>query len=496
MPPCTPSEAELLEGVIQNVDSLNGEITIVTKDGKTVTLTIATEAPVETDGASSSLETLEPGSHVEVEVDEDGQVATHIKSRQAKIEGVIVPGGIVQLDDGTTEVTIETERGHRRTVLVTDSTRIKLEEDFPGTPADLHVGAEVEVKFDPDSRVAFRIDAEGEEAKIEGVIVPGGIVQLDDGTTEVTIETERGRKLALVVGPSTRIELEDDFPAIPADLREGQEVGVKFDPFTRKALRIEVEEARVREITDYNFRLLISDDRLAIGDFTELLVTIDRVGVQQGGESGGWIEFDAPVDGDGWTVDLTQLQGDNAVEILKVELDDGEYTKVFIHIDKETGVSGVLTSGDPVTLKLPSSKLQIVKPFEIVEGGPAVDFVFDIAVVAAGNVKSPQGIKYLLLPVIGQSGANIPFVEGDTTAPEITVTGVTEGQQSSEPLTITYSATDDTDPDPSVSATLNGDAFTSGDVVSAVDQYELVVTAEDASGKESEVTINFEIVEP
>ena len=168
---------------------------------------------------------------------------------------------------------------------------------------------------------------------------------------------------------------------------------------------------------DYNFRLLISDDRLAIGDFSELLVTIDRIGVQQGGESGSWIEFEAPVDGDDWTVDLTKLQGDNAQEILRVQLADGAYTKIFIHIGKDTEVSGVLTTGDPVTLKLPSSKLQIVKPFEIVEGGPAVDFVFDIAVVAAGNVKSPKGIKYLLLPVIGKSGPHQSYHILDTDAP-------------------------------------------------------------------------------
>ena len=150
---CTPTEEEFVEGILQNVDSVNGQITIVTKDGKTVTLTIATEAPVETEGASSALETLELGASVEVEVDEDGRVAQRITARQAKVEGVIV---VIERD----EVTLETDRGRRVTVRVTDRTRIKLEDDFPGTLADLQMGAEVEVKFNPSTDVALKIKVE------------------------------------------------------------------------------------------------------------------------------------------------------------------------------------------------------------------------------------------------------------------------------------------------------------------------------------------------
>ena len=225
---CDLAKAELVEGILQNVDSASGEITIVTQDGKTVTLTLATEAPVETEGASSALETLEIGASVEVEVDEDGSVAERIEARQSKVEGAIVE---IEGD----EVTLESDRGRRVTVRVTDRTRIKLEDDFPGTLADLRVGAVVEVKFDPDSKVAFKIDAEEEEAEIEGVVV-------EVSADEVTIETERGRKLTLVVGDRTRVELEDDFPGTIADLQVGAEVEAKFDPFTRTAYKIEVEE--------------------------------------------------------------------------------------------------------------------------------------------------------------------------------------------------------------------------------------------------------------
>lgn len=74
--------------------------------------------------------------------------------------------------------------------------------------------------------------------------------------------------------------------------------------------------------------------------------------------------------------------------------------------------------------------------------------------------------------------------------------GVSEGQESTSPLTITYSASDDTDTNPGVSAKLNGEAFASGDEVSDVGEYVLVVTAEGVSGKETEKTISFKIVPP
>ena len=159
---CTAAEAEMLKGILEKVDTANGEITIVTKDGKTVILTISTDAPVVTDGAISALETLEPGASVEVEVDQ--QIVRLIRAHQAKVEGTIVE---IEGD----EVTVESERGRKITVLVQDITRIYLEDDFPGLVTDLRAGSKVEIKFDPESRVAFKIGAEEEDAEIEGRVV-------------------------------------------------------------------------------------------------------------------------------------------------------------------------------------------------------------------------------------------------------------------------------------------------------------------------------------
>ena len=161
---------------------------------------------------------------------------------------------------------------------------------------------------------------------------------------------------------------------------------------------IEVEEGG-------NFRILISDDVNAIGEFAQLIVTIDRIGLQQGGESGSWTELS--VAEDDREVDLVLLQGDNAQEIVRAEVQPGPYGKVFVHVDDVTGFLKSAPS-TPVSVKLPSSKLQIKSPFEV-QTDSVTSFVYDITVVAAGNERS--GIKYILQPVITESGANQQYNE-------------------------------------------------------------------------------------
>ena len=85
---CTPAEIEQLRGVLQNVDSANGKITIVTEDGKTITLKIDTETETTAEGDNVTIRSLKPGSSVEVEVKEKDkdkeQTAKRIKVRRSE----------------------------------------------------------------------------------------------------------------------------------------------------------------------------------------------------------------------------------------------------------------------------------------------------------------------------------------------------------------------------------------------------------------------------
>ena len=151
-----------------------------------------------------------------------------------------------------------------------------------------------------------------------------------------------------------------------------------------------------------NFRFLVSDEQNVIGDFASLTVTISRIGVLSKGESGKWLQFD-PLNTE---VDLTTLQGDNAQVIWSGNLPDGPYGKVFIYVEDTRGV--LEATGETVEVKLPSNKLQMTKSFEVTSDS-VLNFVYDLTVIAAGNVKS--GIKYILKPQAGESGAERPFKE-------------------------------------------------------------------------------------
>ena len=84
----------------------------------------------------------------------------------------------------------------------------------------------------------------------------------------------------------------------------------------------------------------------------------------------------------------------------------------------------------------------------------------------------------------------------DATAPVITINGVTSGGSYTDPVTITFSATDDVDGPVPATATLNGAPFTSGTEVSAAGSYTLAVTATDSSGNTSIASLDFSIEEP
>jgi hypothetical protein len=113
---------------------------------------------------------------------------------------------------------------------------------------------------------------------------------------------------------------------------------------------------------------------------------------------GEWIAREV----NGTTVDLTELQGENATMLSRFDLPNGTYTGVRLHVAE---VNGTLTSGEDVRVKLPSERLKLKERFAVGDG-EEVDFVFDATVFKAG-----KSGKYILKPVASESGTDVPIRE-------------------------------------------------------------------------------------
>jgi hypothetical protein len=190
--------------------------------------------------------------------------------------------------------------------------------------------------------------------------------------------------------------------------------------------------------------LYVSDQPGAMGDFEHLNVTIDRVAYHRANASDADAEEDEaedaeeeeaeaedgdadanvtsteaeeasesddePEEREGWetydinetTVDLTELQGENATVVGQQRLPNGTYDKVFLYVSE---VDGTLDDGSSTKVKLPSGKLQLEKQFTV-GNNESVDFVFDATVVKAG-----KSGKYILTPVVSESGTDVPIKE-------------------------------------------------------------------------------------
>ena len=158
-------------------------------------------------------------------------------------------------------------------------------------------------------------------------------------------------------------------------------------------------------------------------------------GAEMDDERAGW----ETVEVDSRTVDLTRLRGDNATLVGTPSIPAGNYTKVAVFVES---INATLATGESVNVKLPSERLQLNKGFTLEPNG-TVQFVYDISVVKAGN----SG-KYILKPVISESGADQPIREvggesgADGERPEDAGSGADETESDDEAETDDAEATD------------------------------------------------------
>ena len=111
--------------------------------------------------------------------------------------------------------------------------------------------------------------------------------------------------------------------------------------------------------TDGNFAFLVSDEENDIGDFSSLMVTIDKVVLLSNNSSEQLVEF-VP---DTKQFDLTTLPGNVTQELWSGQIPEGTYTKVFAYVSEVTGT--LKSTGKEISVKLPSGKLQLANSFQV-----------------------------------------------------------------------------------------------------------------------------------
>jgi hypothetical protein len=145
-----------------------------------------------------------------------------------------------------------------------------------------------------------------------------------------------------------------------------------------------------------NFAFLVTDEVNAIGDFSQLNITLQKINLLQKDSPDKWVEFVPETR----QFDLTLLPNGKTQQLWQGNIPEGQYSAVVIYVSEVQGL--LKASGNSLNIKLPSNKLQITKVFEV-EQNITTSFVYDLTVVKAGNAKN--GEKYLLKPQIDTSGA-------------------------------------------------------------------------------------------
>ncbi|MBJ6764140.1 hypothetical protein JGU66_25480 [Myxococcaceae bacterium JPH2] len=189
--------------------------------------------------------------------------------------------------------------------------------------------------------------------------------------------------------------------------------------------------------------------------------------------------------------DLVSAEGARTVEVTATDK-AGNQTKATRHFTldftpPEVALTGVVENSlvkTAVTPTFSASDANLKQVGAALNGAP---FVSGTSVTADGayllEVKAED--------LAGNQRISVAHFTIDATAPEISVFGVADGARYRVPVEVTFTATDAHSPE--VSATLDGQPFTSGGQVAATGSHTLVVTARDALGNERAVTLHFAV---
>lgn len=160
---------------------------------------------------------------------------------------------------------------------------------------------------------------------------------------------------------------------------------------------------------DGTLHVYVSDEPGAIEEFESLNVTItafslrtaepagehDDDGHHRHRHHGNWTTYEL----NETTVDLTELQGANASLLHAVDVPDGEYTAVSVHV---ADVNATLENGEtPKEVKVPNDRITVHEEFTV-GNNESVAFVVDAVVKERRDNET-----YVLKPNLDASGTDV-----------------------------------------------------------------------------------------
>jgi hypothetical protein len=146
---CTPAELQALQGKLQNIDSVSGNVTVKLKDGSLSTFNFK-DITMETIGKSIGDTSLNIGDNVTIRAYKNNKMP-HPETHAAEVAGIIK-------SLGTDNVTITVDKKGDITLKVTAQTQIKFDGKNKPVFADLKVGQKVDAKYELSSNKALTIE--------------------------------------------------------------------------------------------------------------------------------------------------------------------------------------------------------------------------------------------------------------------------------------------------------------------------------------------------
>jgi hypothetical protein len=221
-----------VKGTISAVDAAAGTLTITPRTGSPLALTIGATTQIKRVGKMATAAALKVGDLAQVKYDTTTKLASKI---DARLNIASLKGTISAVDATAGTLTVKKLVGGAEVSLSIDSGTAIRRNGKLATSADLRVADMVEVKYNPVTHLAYRI-----QAKLFLVNLNGVISALDSSARTMTVKGMTGTETMLTVDPSAFIKRLGKTATL-AELKVGDKVEIKYNPITKIAYRIEAK---------------------------------------------------------------------------------------------------------------------------------------------------------------------------------------------------------------------------------------------------------------